>query len=100
MDSAFRHDFAFNEAISFMVHCESQEEIDYYWERLSAVPESERCGWLKDKYGFSWQIVPNAMDEMMANGSPEQIGRVTEAFPQMKKFDLAALQSAYEGNQK
>ncbi len=97
MDSARMHDFAFNEAISYMVHCKDQAEIDYYWEKLSAVPESEQCGWLKDKYGFSWQIVPNAMGEMMEKGTPEQMERVTQAFLQMKKFDLAELQKAYDG---
>lgn len=97
MDSAHEHKFAFNEAISFMVYCEDQAEIDYYWEKLSAVPESEQCGWLKDKYGVSWQIVPTAMDEMMSRGTKEQTARVTEAFLKMKKFDLAELQRAYEG---
>ena len=97
MDSARMHDFAFSEAISFIVHCEDQAEIDYYWEKLSAVPESEQCGWLKDKYGLSWQIVPTAMDEMMSKGTPEQINRVTQSFLQMKKFDLATLQKAYDG---
>ena len=89
--------FKFNEAISFMVNCDTQEEIDYYWEKLSAVPEAEQCGWLKDKYGLSWQIVPTAMGEMMTNGTPEQIARVTEAFLKMKKFDIAALKRAYKG---
>ena len=89
--------FAFNEAISFIVNCDSQEEIDACWERLSAVPEDEQCGWLKDRYGLSWQIVPAAMGEMMSNGSPEQIARVTEAFLPMKKLDLAVLQKAYRG---
>lgn len=89
------HDFSFNEAISLMVYCKDQEEIDYYWGKLSAVPESEQCGWLKDKYGVSWQIVPTAMDEMMSNGTPEQIARVTEAFLKMKKFDIAELEKAY-----
>lgn len=93
---ASQHHFAFNEAISLMVYCQDQAEIDYYWEKLSAVPESEQCGWLKDKYGVSWQIVPVAMDEMMAKGTPEQIARVTKAFLKMKKFDLAELQKAYE----
>ncbi len=97
MDSARMHDFAFNESVSFIVHCEDQSEIDYYWEKLSAVPASEQCGWLKDKYGLSWQIVPTAMDEMMSKGTSEQINRVTQAFLQMKKFDLATLQKAYEG---
>ena len=91
------HAFTFSEAISLMVYCEDQKEIDYYWEKLSAVPESEQCGWLKDKYGVSWQIVPRALDEMMSKGTPEQLARVTEAFLKMKKFDIAALQSAYEG---
>lgn len=97
MDSAHEHNFAFNEAISFMVYCDTQEEIDYYWDKLSAVPEAEQCGWLKDTYGLSWQIVPTAMDEMMAQGTKEQIDRVTQAFLKMKKFDLAELQKAYEG---
>jgi predicted 3-demethylubiquinone-9 3-methyltransferase (glyoxalase superfamily) len=95
MDGGGKHGFDFNEALSLMVRCDSQEEIDYYWEKLSAVPESEQCGWLKDKYGVSWQIVPTAMDEMMAKGTPEQIARVTKAFLQMKKFDIAELEKAY-----
>ena len=191
MESAQPHAFAFNEGVSLMVHCKDQEEIDYYWEKLSAVPESDlpaprpdtfyvyvllcgdgsmyigqtqdikkrwrehesgagaeytknfkptqvihyeefptrqaavdreqklktgfgrkwlkrewkagrtrqagQCGWLKDKYGVSWQIVPDAMDEMMAKGTPDQIGRVTQAFLKMKKFDLAELKKVYEG---
>lgn len=89
--------FKFNEAISFMVACDTQEEIDYYWEKLSAVPEAEQCGWLKDKYGLSWQIVPSAMNEMMSKGTPEQIARVTQAFLKMKKFDIKTLEQAYQG---
>ena len=96
MDSAHEHKFGFNEAISLMVNCDSQKEIDYYWKALSAVPEAEQCGWLKDRYGVSWQIVPAAMDEMM-RGSKEQVVRVTQAFLKMKKFDVAALQRAYDG---
>jgi len=96
MDSSAKHEFVFNEAISFIVNCETQEEIDSYWEKLSAVPEAEQCGWLKDKFGVSWQIVPTAMNEMMANGSKEQIDKVTQAFLKMKKFDIATLRSAYE----
>lgn len=80
MDSAHEHKFSFNEAISFMVKCDSQEEIDHYWEKLSAVPEAEQCGWLKDRFGVSWQIVPAEMDEMLEKGTPEQIARVTKAF--------------------
>lgn len=98
MDSAHAHNFAFNEAISFLVRCDTQEEIDEYWERLSAVPEAEQCGWLKDKFGVSWQISPTALGEMMANGTRQQIDRVTQAFLPMKKFDIAELQKAYEGN--
>lgn len=97
MDSAIDHDFSFNEAISLIVNCEDQAEIDHYWNGLSAVSEAEQCGWLKDKFGISWQIVPTAMEKMMATGSKEQIARVTEAFLQMKKFDLAQLDRAYEG---
>lgn len=96
MDSAGEHKFAFNEAVSLMVYCDDQKEIDDYWEKLSAVPEAEQCGWLKDKYGLSWQIVPVGMDEMMRNGTKEQIARLTQAFLPMKKFNLAELRKAYE----
>ncbi len=96
MDSARTPEAVFNEAISFVVHCNSQEEIDYYWEKLSAVPAAEQCGWLKDAYGVSWQIVPTLMETYMSQGTPEQIARVTQAFLQMKKFDLAKLTQAYE----
>lgn len=96
MDGSSRmHTFAFNEAISFMVNCDTQEEIDYYWEKLSAVPESEQCGWLKDQYGVSWQIVPKILDELMS-GDEEKVARVTEAFLKMKKFDIATLKEAAE----
>ncbi len=95
MDSFYQHEFRFNEAFSFMVFCDSQEEIDYYWEKLSAVPEAEQCGWLKDSFGVSWQIVPKEMNGMLANGSKEQINRVTNAFLKMKKFDLAELRMAF-----
>lgn len=97
MDSAHEHEFAFNEAISFMVSCNTQEEIDYYWEKLSAVPEAEQCGWLKDKYGLSWQIVPTIMSEMLESGTAEQVDRLTQAFLPMKRFNIAELQEAYEG---
>ncbi len=97
MDGPGEHEFAFNEAVSLLVRCESQEEIDYYWQRLSAVPEREECGWLKDKYGVSWQIVPAAMDEMMRKGTAEQVARLTQAFLKMKKLDIAQLRQAYEG---
>lgn len=97
MESAYPHDFSFNEAVSFMVNCDTQEEVDYYWEKLSAFPEAEQCGWLKDPYGVSWQVVPKRMDEMLGSGDPEAIGRVTEAFLKMKKFDLRKLEDAYAG---
>lgn len=97
MDSAHEHNFAFNEAISLLVQCESQEEIDYYWERLSAVPEAEQCGWLKDAYGVSWQINATRLDELIRDGTPEQVARVTQAFMPMKKIDIAALEQAYAG---
>lgn len=97
MDSARGHQFTFNEAISLLAPCQTQAEIDYYWEKLSADPQAEQCGWLKDKFGLSWQVWPTAMGEMMENGTREQIERVTQAFLPMKKFDLATLQRAYEG---
>ncbi|HEY4483728.1 MAG TPA: VOC family protein [Candidatus Paceibacterota bacterium] len=97
MDSSLGHDFVFNEAISFIVNCETQAEIDFYWEKLSAVPEAEQCGWLKDKYGVSWQIVPTAMGKMMSGGDKEAVARVTQAFLLMKKFDIAKLEAAFAG---
>jgi predicted 3-demethylubiquinone-9 3-methyltransferase (glyoxalase superfamily) len=96
MDSAQDHKFQFTEGISLLVRCEDQAEIDELWEKLSAVPESEQCGWLKDKYGVSWQISPAIMDEMLTKSTPEQKERVTQAFLKMKKFDLAEIQRAYE----
>ncbi len=97
MDSAREHNFKFNEAISLMVNCQNQAEIDRYWSKLSAVPEAEQCGWLKDKYGLSWQIVPTAMGEMMRKGTPEQIDRVTQAFLPMKKIIISDLEKAFKG---
>jgi len=97
MDSAHKHQFSFNEAISLLVNCETQEELDDYWYKLSAVPEAEQCGWLKDKFGVSWQIVPTGMEAMLQGDDQEKIDRVTQAFLQMKKIDLAKLQAVYEG---
>ncbi len=97
MDSALEHKFAFNEAISFIVPCDTQEEIDDYWEKLSADPKAEQCGWLKDKYGLSWQICPTIMNQMMGSDDPQKVARVTQAFLEMKKFDIAKLQRAYDG---
>lgn len=95
MDSSHTHEFTFNEAISFIVHCDTQEEIDYYWEKLSAVPEAEQCGWLKDKFGVSWQIVPTIMKKMMGSEDKEKTARVTQAFLKMKKFDIATLEQVF-----
>lgn len=98
MDSHRAHpDAKFNEAVSFIVNCETQTEINAYWDQLTADPSAEQCGWLKDKFGLSWQIVPIIMNEMMKQGTPEQMDRVTKAFLQMKKFDIEALKRAYEG---
>jgi predicted 3-demethylubiquinone-9 3-methyltransferase (glyoxalase superfamily) len=97
MDSSGPHKFGFNEAISLVVNCDTQEEIDYYWKKLSAVPESEECGWVKDQFGVSWQITPSIMNEMMVSGTKEQIDRVTQCFLKMKKFDIAELERAFEG---
>ena len=96
MDSARPHGFAFNEAISLLVHCDTQEEIDKYWERLSADPRAEQCGWLKDKFGVSWQVTPQAMETMLSSDDPKKIAAVTAAFLQMKKFDLRKLQEVYD----
>jgi predicted 3-demethylubiquinone-9 3-methyltransferase (glyoxalase superfamily) len=81
--------FKFNEAVSFVITCENQEEIDYYWEKLTDEGEESMCGWLKDKYGVSWQVVPSILGKLM--GDPEKGQRVTQAFLKMKKFDLNAL---------
>ena len=97
MDSAHDHSFGFNEAVSFMVGCDTQQEIDYFWDSLSAVPEAEQCGWLKDKFGVSWQVAPSILGELLGSGTKEQTARVTEAFLQMKKFDIEELKRTYEG---
>jgi predicted 3-demethylubiquinone-9 3-methyltransferase (glyoxalase superfamily) len=87
--------FKFTEAVSFVVHCETQKEIDYYWEKLSSDPKAEQCGWLKDKYGLSWQIVPTILPKMLQDKDKKKVQRVTEAFLNMKKFDIEALEQAY-----
>ena len=89
--------FKFNEAISFVITCEDQAEIDYYWNALTSNGGQEsQCGWCKDKYGLSWQIVPSVMSTMMASGNKEKIGRVTQAFLKMKKFDIQTLQNEFD----
>lgn len=97
MDSAREHGYSFNEAVSLIVNCDTQKEIDYYWDRLSADPKAEVCGWLKDRYGVSWQVVPTAMNEMLESGDKEAIARVTQAFLKMKKFDIEKLEAAFGG---
>lgn len=97
MDHGFGGDESFNEAFSFMVLCENQAQIDYYWEKLSFVPEAEQCGWLKDPFGLSWQIVPESMSRLLATATPEEAQRITQAFLQMKKLDIRALELAKLG---
>lgn len=92
MDDGETADAPFNEAISFMVNCATQAEIDYYWDKLSADPEAEECGWLKDRYGVSWQIVPMNLKDYLEKGSQEQIRQVTKAFFKMKKLDMGVLE--------
>jgi predicted 3-demethylubiquinone-9 3-methyltransferase (glyoxalase superfamily) len=89
--------FKFTPAISFFVNCESQDEVDHYWEALSEEGEKGQCGWLTDKYGLSWQIVPTALGQLMGDPDPEKAGRVTEAMLKMTKIDIAELQRAYHG---
>lgn len=89
-------EFVFNPSVSFAFELDTQEEIDYYWEKLSAVPEAEQCGWLQDKYGVSWQISPKILIKMLREGSEEQRKRVTKTFFDMKKFNIAELEKAYK----
>jgi predicted 3-demethylubiquinone-9 3-methyltransferase (glyoxalase superfamily) len=91
--------FKFNEAMSIEVHCETQKEIDYYWEKLSAGgdPKAQACGWLKDKYGVSWQVVPNMMADLFKSEKSEKSQRAFAAMVKMKKLDIAALKKAYDG---
>lgn len=95
MDNEIDETHAFNEMQSLIIFCESQEEVDHVWEQLSAVPDAEQCGWLKDRYGVSWQVIPWEMEEMMTVGTPEQIERVVEAFLPMKKIDIATIRKVY-----
>jgi predicted 3-demethylubiquinone-9 3-methyltransferase (glyoxalase superfamily) len=89
--------FTFNDGISFMVRCKTQEEIDYFWEKLSKGGEKQDCGWLKDKYGVSWQIVPAVLDKMINDPDPRKAQRVRKTLLQMKKFDIKGLEQAYKG---
>ena len=89
--------FKFNEAVSFVVDCETQAEIDYYWEKLSADPKAEQCGWLKDKYGLSWQIIPKALGRYIGGSDEQGANRAMQAMLKMQKIDVAALERAYAG---
>ena len=90
--------FKFTEAISFVVNCETQEEVDYFWEKLSEGGEKSRCGWLEDKFGLSWQVVPTVLVEMYQDKDPEKSQRVMKAMMQMDKLDINKLKQAYEGD--
>jgi predicted 3-demethylubiquinone-9 3-methyltransferase (glyoxalase superfamily) len=90
-------DFKFDEAVSLEIKCETQEEIDYFWERLSDGGEEGPCGWLKDRYGLSWQVVPTGMEELFADPDPERAQRAMQAMLGMGKLDIAALRSAADG---
>jgi len=88
--------FSFTPAISFFVNCETQQEVDDLWEKLSAGGKKERCGWLKDKYGLSWQVIPTALGEMLGDKDPQKAGRVMQAMMQMGKIDIQGLKQAYD----
>lgn len=91
--------FKFNEAVSLQIFCETQEEVDYYWEKLTegGDPKAQQCGWLKDKYGLSWQVVPIRLNELMDDPDPEKSGRVMDAMLKMKKIDIAEIERAHAG---
>ncbi len=89
--------FTFNEAISFQIHCDDQDEVDYYWSMLSEDGQEVACGWLKDRFGVSWQVIPTVLVEMISDPDPEKAKRATEAMLSMRKFDIAALERAYAG---
>jgi predicted 3-demethylubiquinone-9 3-methyltransferase (glyoxalase superfamily) len=97
MDGPGVHDFTFNEAVSFIVNCETQDEVDYYWKKLSAVPQAEMCGWLKDKYGVSWQIVPTILNKFLSDKDAKKSQNVMKALLQMKKINVTELEQAYKG---
>jgi predicted 3-demethylubiquinone-9 3-methyltransferase (glyoxalase superfamily) len=91
--------FTFDEAISFQVNCKDQAEVDYFWEKLGAGGKEVACGWLKDKFGLSWQVVPSILYEMLMDPDRDKVKRVTKAFLRMTKFDIAALKRAFDGGQ-
>jgi len=89
-------EFTFSEAFSFAIDCATQDEVDYYWEKLTEGGSPGPCGWLRDKYGFSWQVVPTMLSDLMRTGDPEKVNRMTKAMYQMSKLDIAQLQAAYD----
>jgi len=91
--------FKFNEAVSFLISCDNQAEVDYYWDKLGegGDPRAQRCGWLKDKFGLTWQVVPKQLDALMADKDKAAAGRTMNAMLKMKKLDIAALQAAHDG---
>jgi predicted 3-demethylubiquinone-9 3-methyltransferase (glyoxalase superfamily) len=91
-------EFTFNEAISFQIFCDDQDELDYYWNKLTEGGEEVACGWLKDKYGVCWQVIPAGLIDMIFDPDPEKAKRATEAMLSMTKFDVAALEKAYAGS--
>ena len=91
--------FRFTEAVSFQISCATQDEIDHFWSKLSAGGEEGPCGWLKDRFGLSWQVVPDVLGEMLTDSDAQKVQRVTRAFLQMKKFDIEALKDAFEGRE-
>ncbi len=97
MDSGDEHKFTFSEAISLIVNCDTQEEVDHFWASLSADPEAEMCGWLKDKFGVSWQIVPTILNELLSDPNKEKASRAMKAMLEMKKLNIAGLEQAFEG---
>jgi len=90
--------FQINEAISFVIDCQDQAEVDHYWEKLSAGGEQSQCGWLKDKFGVTWQVVPRQLGELMSHPDPEKVYRVNQAMLKMVKLDIAALNAAFDGD--
>ena len=92
-------EFTFNEAVSFLINCADQDEVDYYWEKLTAGGAEVQCGWLRDRYGVSWQVVPAGFEEIFGSGDPERATRAMKAMFGMKKLDLAALQAAADGDE-
>jgi predicted 3-demethylubiquinone-9 3-methyltransferase (glyoxalase superfamily) len=90
-------DFTFDEAISFQINCDGQDDVDYYWERLTDGGSESQCGWLKDRYGVSWQVVPSGMEELFAGADPERAQRAMQAMLGMAKLDLEALRRAADG---